>query len=314
MELNQRAVRCCLPMIQDRPFYRTNVLRDAAGTRIVDCGVRSEGGLAAGICLAETCMAGLGHVALDSGDRTIWSGPWISVVTDHPVAACMAAQYAGWRIATDDFFALASGPMRAAAGKEPLFDQIGMRERPTSAVGILECAEYPPEMVCRDIAEQCGVAPENLILLAARTASSAGSVQVVARSIETALHKMAALEFDLNRVVSGWGIAPCPPVAHDDLAAIGRTNDAVLYGAHVTLWVRGDDASLEELGPQIPSSVSPDHGRPFADIFAACDHDFYRIDPHLFSPARVQLVNIETGSTYQYGRYEGEVLQQSFSN
>ncbi len=49
--------------------------------------------------------------------------------------------------------------------------------------------------------------------------------------------------------------------------AIGRTNDAVLYGGEVVLWVRGDDASLEAVGPRVPSGASPDHGQAFAVIF-----------------------------------------------
>ena len=74
-------------------------------------------------------------------------------------------------------------------------------------------------------------------------------VQIVARSVETALHKLHELGFDLTRIESGWGVAPLPPVAADDLAGIGRTNDAILYGGEVTLWVRGDDASLDGARP-----------------------------------------------------------------
>ena len=57
------------------------------------------------------------------------------VTTDHPVAACMASQYAGWQIAREGYFAMGSGPMRAAAAKEPLFATIGLREQPQAAVG-----------------------------------------------------------------------------------------------------------------------------------------------------------------------------------
>ena len=117
----------------------------------------------------------------------------------------------------------------------------------------------------------------------------------MARSVETALHKLAELKFDLSRIVSAHGTAPLPPVAANDLAAIGRTNDAILYGARVVLCVTGDDASLESIGPQVPSSASRDHGEPFATIFARYNHDFYAVDPHLFSPAEVVFQNIETG-------------------
>ena len=57
-----------------------------------------------------------------------------------------------------------------------------------------------------------------------------------------------------------------PPVGKDELNAIGRTNDAILYGGRVIVWVDADDTQLAELGPKVPSSASPDHGEPFAAI------------------------------------------------
>jgi methenyltetrahydromethanopterin cyclohydrolase len=147
----------------------------------------------------------------------------------------------------------------------------------------------------------------------ARTASLAGTVQVVARSVETCLHKLHELGFDLSRVQSGYGLAPLPPVAADDLTGIGRTNDAVLYGGAVTLWVRGDDASLEALGPRVPSCSSSDHGQPFVTVFEKYGRDFYKIDPLLFSPAEVTFVNLDTGRTYRFGQLRADVLRQSFA-
>ena len=46
----------------------------------------------------------------------------------------------------------------------------------------------------------------------------------------------------------------------------------------------------------MPSSASPDFGRPFAEIFARYDHDFYRIDPLLFSPAVVTFTTAKRGT------------------
>ena len=103
-----------------------------------------------------------------------------------------------------------------------------------------------------------------------------------------------------------------PPVAADFLGAIGRTNDAILYGAQVVLWVRADDEQLAEIGPRVPSSTSPDHGAPFAEIFERYQRDFYRIDPLLFSPARIVLQNLRTGRSHVFGRIEREVLRRSF--
>lgn len=263
--------------------------------------------------MAEVCLAGLGQVAIVQGDAAVWPGPAVTIRTDQPIAACMASQYAGWQITGERFFAMGSGPMRAAYGKEKLFDDIGFRERPTNVVGVLETSKLPTEEICRKIAADCGIKPKNLELFCARTASIAGHVQVVARSVETALHKMHELDFDLKRVQSGFGVAPLPPIAKDDLAGIGRTNDAVLYGGFVTLWVRGDDESLADLGPKIPSSSSRDFGDPFAAVFERYGRDFYKIDPLLFSPAVVQLVNLDTGRCHTFGELRPDVLKRSFN-
>ena len=210
----------------------------------------------------------------------------------------MAAQYAGWQIAAEGYFAMGSGPMRAAAGKEPLFERIGHRERPPVAVGVLEATEFPPEALQADLARRAGVEPDRLTLLAAPTASLAGTVQVVARSVETALHKLDELGFDLARVVSGWGTAPLPPVGAR--SAHGARPDQRRH----FVWRRGNPVGRRhrrragQLGPRVPSSASADHGQPFAAIFARYEHDFYRIDPHLFSPAVIRFVNLASGPDF----------------
>ena len=224
----------------------------------------------------------------------------------------MASQYAGWQISAGNYFAMGSGPMRAAAAKEPLFSEIGFVEKPACAVGVLESAQLPNEAVAQTIAESCGVGADHLTLLVAPTSSIAGGIQVVARSVETAMHKLHELKFDLNHIVGGFGVAPLPPVARDDIAAIGRTNDAVLYGAEVTLMVKGDDTVIEMTGRQLPSCASKDYGEPFAVLFERYNHDFYKIDPMLFSPASVCLQNVQTGRTHRFGATNHNVLSRSF--
>jgi methenyltetrahydromethanopterin cyclohydrolase len=283
------------------------------GGRVFDLGIGTRGGLRAGIELARVCLADLASVSLEAGEVAGRPCAMVRVATDHPVAACLASQYAGWAVSVGKYFAMGSGPMRAARGGEPIYEKIGLVEGPTEVVGVLEGRKVPGPQVVAAVAEACGVAPSNVTLLIAPTASLAGCLQVVARSVETALHKLAEVGFDLGRVVSAFGSAPLPPVAKDDLAAIGRTNDAVLYGARVILHVSGDvDAMIAELGPRVPSCSSKDHGEPFAAIFARYDHDFYKVDPHLFSPAEVVFQNIDTGRSWSFGAIAPEVLARSF--
>ncbi len=314
LSLNERAATLCRNVVNDAERLRVAAQTASNGATVIDCGVAARGGLEAGRMVAEICLAGLGSVDLvptpAGWDSGLTRGLSVAVRTDSPVAACLASQYAGWKVQHGKFFAMGSGPMRAAIGKEPLYDKIGLRERPAVAIGVLETAKLPPAEVLVKLAEDCGIPPNALTVLVARTASQAGTVQIVARTVETALHKLTELDFDLSRIESGYGIAPLPPVARDDLAAIGRTNDAVLYGGEVTLWVRGDDESLQAIGPQVPSSVSPDFGTPFAEIFSRYKGDFYAIDPHLFSPAVVTFQNLDTGRTFRFGRTLLEVIRR----
>jgi methenyltetrahydromethanopterin cyclohydrolase len=309
--LNERAQRLADHLALNAAQHRVRV-QTIDGARLLNCGIDTPGGLQAGLALARICMANLAEVTVVPGEVGGVACPLIQVASDHPVLACMAAQYAGWPIAIGKYFAMGSGPMRAARGAEELFDHIEGREQPPVAVGVLETRKLPDEAVVQHIAEAVKVPAAKLTLLAAPAASMAGNVQVVARSVETCLHKLHELQFDLSQVLSGFGSAPLPPVAAGEAAAIGRTNDAILYGGRVVLWVNAADDQLAEVGPRVPSSASPDHGEPFAAIFKRYDHDFYKIDPLLFSPAEVVFCNLRSGKSHAYGEVLPNVLTQSF--
>jgi methenyltetrahydromethanopterin cyclohydrolase len=312
LDLNERSW-----LIADRAVANAAALRIAAhvlscGARVIDAGIAVEGGLAAGSILAEMCMGGLGSlsfVPLVIEDR---SWPGLQVMTDYPVESCMASQYAGWQIRVGDFFGMGSGPVRAhVRAEQELFERLQYGEEAHRVVMILETRTLPDDEVAKWIAERCRLEASRLTLVVAPTASLAGGVQIVARVVETALHKMDALHFDLTQVVSAAGTAPLAPVAKDDLRAIGRTNDCILYGSRAYLTVRAEDASLAELAERLPASASQDYGTPFYEIFKRYDGDFYRIDPLLFSPAEVWLTSTITGRTFHGGRLDADVLHAS---
>jgi len=284
------------------------------GVTIIDLGISVSGSLAAGISLAEICVAGQGHVKMVPLASNLPTTHAVTIKSDHPLAACMASQYAGWKIMTDDYFGMGSGPMRAAAGSEEIYQHIGCIESASHVVGVIESSSIPTTAACELIIAACQIEPQNLTLLVAQTSSLAGTVQIVARSLETALHKMHELGFDLHRVERGTGTAPLCPLGQNDLLSIGLTNDAILYGGEVEIWVRGDDSSLNDIGPKIPSNASADYGRPFVEIFRQYNNDFYKIDPHLFSPATIRINNVDTGNTFFFGEINAAVLIESFNS
>jgi len=310
--LNARAWAIADRLAAPDALQRVAVQTLGNGARVIDAGIATQGGLGAGLALAEICMGGLGRVTY--APVTIGGEGWagVQVWTDHPAVSCMASQYAGWTIQVDKYFAMGSGPLRAHARVEKeLFAKLGYAERAERGVLVLETRSPPTEAVAVWVARKAGLDPSQLTLVAAPTASIAGNVQIIARVLETGLHKMDALGFDLNKVVSGMGTAPLPPVAKNDLRAIGRTNDCILYGGQARYTVDADDAELAALVPRIPATASKDYGTPFSEIFQRYDGDFYQIDPLLFSPAEVWLTSVQSGKTYHAGRVNPDVLRTS---
>ncbi len=116
MKLNENAMRVVHELVAHADRLHVTVAAPQGDACVIDCGVEAPGGLDAGRRLAEACLAGLARVRITHGNEALWSGPWVSVTTDHPLAACMASQYAGWPLSYGDYFAMGSGPMRARAG------------------------------------------------------------------------------------------------------------------------------------------------------------------------------------------------------
>jgi len=302
-------------LLERRDDWRLAVADGPLGVRLVDAGIAVRGSIAAGVAIARICMGGLGRVRLAQDSGTAGQGwpTWIEVGSAQPVLACLASQYAGWSLAASKeetggkkFFALGSGPARALAGKEALFEELAYRDHAGDdgkggACLVLEVDRPPPEAVIAKVLRDCGLRPEQLTIILTPTASLAGTTQVVARVLEVALHKAHVLGFALERIVEGSASAPLPPPGADTGEAMGRTNDAILYGGRVHLNVDTDDDAARALAQALPSMGSRDYGRPFAEVFAEYDHDFYRIDPALFAPAEVWVSNLASGRTWHAG-------------
>ncbi len=297
--------------------YRVAVSRHDDGVTFIDAGITVSGGLEAGRLISEICMGGLGRVALSAAApfaRWRWQ---VNVTARHPIIACLGSQYAGWSLSHGEgkgaFHALGSGPARAMGSKEELFDELGYRTPPGPTVIVLEVDRVPPAAITDKIVQRCGIAPEQLTVILTPTTSLAGGVQIVARVLEVALHKVHALQFPLDQVVDGAACAPLPPPSPKFMTAMGRTNDAILFGGQVQLYVDGDDDAARTLAEQLPSASSRDFGRPFAQVFKDCGYDFYKVDPMLFSPAHAVVTNVRSGNSFESGQLHETLLEQSFS-
>ena len=312
LNMTERARDLADVMTEDLTGLRIAEHRLPGGARVLDAGVHVDGGLNAGLLLSEICMGGLGDVEYASLALGGENWPGVQVRTDHPAVSCMASQYAGWAISVDKYFAMGSGPLRAHARVEKeLFEKLHYAEQATSGVLVLEGRELPTDAVAAWVAKKAGLSPAQLTFVIAPTASLAGGTQISARILETGLHKMEVLGFDVRQVVSGIGTAPIATLAKNDLRGIGRTNDCILYAGQAHYSVRASDTELADLAAKLPASASKDYGTPFYEIFERYDKDFYKIDPLLFSPAEVWLTSVTSGKTYHAGRVNTEVLKRS---
>jgi methenyltetrahydromethanopterin cyclohydrolase len=315
ISVNALSERLVARLVDDAERLGLVITTTTSGTVIVDAGVNAKGSADAGVLIARICMGGLGRVARRTAfdHAPLWP-TYMEVHTSAPVLACLGSQYAGWSLsATKEetggkkFFSLGSGPARALAVKEPLFDELGYRDRHSRGALVMEVDTLPPQIVIDKVLNDCGLAPDHLTIAVTPTHSIAGTVQVVARVVEVALHKTHVLGIALDEIVEGSGSAPLPSPSPDSIQAMGRTNDAILYGGRVHLTVKSD-AVAKRLAAELPSSNARDYGRPFADIFKAFNYDFYQIDAALFAPAEVWISSLESGATYHGGKVNKALL------
>jgi len=322
VSVNQKALKIIREMIERKEDLAIGVERAANGATIIDAGIGARGGYQAGKLITEVCMGGLGTASIGQatygpfypkGLTPPVTLPTIFVATDFPSIALFGAQFAGWRISLGKYFAMGSGPARALSLKpKEMYAKIEYQDSSDSAVIVLETTQKPPGEVLELIAKECGVSTEKLCAVLVPTSSLAGSIQISGRIVETGLHKLSEVGFDPRKVLYGSGYAPIAPIHPKFTQAMGRTNDMLLYGGATFFTVEyEDDEALRKIVEAVPSSKSRDYGKPFAEIFKAASHDFYKVDPALFAPASIWVNNQKTGRTFSAGSVNPEVIGQS---
>ena len=311
--LNETANSIVDAMVRDAERLRITVSQGPLGERIVDAGANVLGSIEAGLRMAEVTMGGLGSISAVV-DRASEKWPFsVEVRSSQPVLACLGSQYAGWNLSEGKYFAMGSGPARLLARVEPLFSTLSYRETASHSVIVLETSAPPPKSIVEKVSKATGLAPDKLSFIFAPTQSLAGTVQIVARVLEVALHKANDLKFPLENIVDGIAAAPIPAPHPDFMTAMGRTNDAIIYGGIAQFFVKGSAKDARKLAEKMPSSASRDYGQPFAEIFKQFKGDFYAIDPLLFSPAEVIVTALETGETFRNGGRNIDLLERSLA-
>jgi methenyltetrahydromethanopterin cyclohydrolase len=314
ISVNQSAWKLAQKLLDNPELYRVEVCKSTNGATIIDAGVKIQGGFEAGKILTELCLGAAGKVEIGFKSYGDIDFPSCTVTTDFPAIACLGSQFAGWRIKEENGnIAIGSGPARAIALKpKEVYDEIGYTDPCDKAVIVLESNQLPTDGLIEKVIKNTNVAPQNLIVVVAPTASIAGLTQVTGRIVEVGIHKLKTVGLDPKCIKYAMGYAPISPSGPDFEVAMARTNDAILYGGTVFCTVEYDDeAKLKEIVNQTPSMMSKDYGKPFLQIFREADKDFYKIDHGLFAPAVIMINNAKTGRTFKAGKINPKVLSES---
>jgi len=300
-------------IIHDKIKLNLDVFEGAEGCTIIDAGINTLGSIEAGIKISEICLGGLGAISMIPNGSSKHFGWNISVYASNPVLACLGSQYAGWSLSCKDFFSLGSGPVRSIAQKEKIFGDINYSDKDKKTCIILEVDKFPPKEIVKKISSDCKIQAKNITFILTPTTSICGNIQIVSRVLEVAIHKIHELNFPLDRIIHGLGTAPVPPLSNDFVSAMGRTNDAIIYGGIVQLYIDGPENEIIELSKKMPSSNSKDYGKPFKKVFENYGMDFYKIDGLLFSPASTIINSIKSGKSYSSGSINNKLLISSFT-
>ena len=298
LSINTEALAIAEQMIARAEQLDIQVSHLSCGARIIDAGINAPGSWQAGKFIAEISLGGLGSVefipayfGLDSAasDEAGFWLPAVRVVVDHPLPACLASQYAGWGIRRGEYFAIGSGPARAMAAVEPLFQQLEYRDNGEAAIIILEGRQWPTDEVAQYIARKCRIEPSGLTMI---------------------LAPASCLGFNFNQVRHGFGFCPVAPIVPQEDLASCLSNDCVLYGGRVHYTMSASDDEIQALLERMPSSASPTYGTPFYQIYQQYG-SFYAVDKLLFCPAEISINNLKSGNTFRAGKPHLEVLRSS---
>jgi len=317
LSVNLEAKKTVDVMIEKADELNIAVSKLNNGATIIDCGVNVAGSLKVGEYYTKVCLGGLAEVGISiPGDLSEkFALPSVKIKTDFPAISTLGAQKAGWSVSVGDFFALGSGPARALAKKPAeTYEEIGYSDDADIAILTLESDTLPGEDVAENIAESCGVDAKDVTLLVAPTSSLVGSIQIAGRVVENGTYKMLeALHFDVNKVKYAAGIAPIAPIDPDGLKAMGKTNDAVLFGGRTYYYIESEEGDdIKGLAEKLPSSAADGYGKPFFDVFKEAEFDFYKIDKGMFAPAEVVINDLRTGELFKAGYVNVDLLKKSF--
>lgn len=314
--INQLAVKVVKEIISREEEIGVKVIKMKCGATLIDMGLHAKGSNEAGVLFTRVTLGDMATVNLGTWKlNDDYSFGSVELFVTEPLIACLGSQIAGWQLGTGEFATIGSGPARAQAviPTDYYLNMTPYRDRNDEVVLCIQDIRYPNDSIALEVAKECKVSPENVYLLIAPSASIVGGIQVSARMVEEVCHKMHAKGFDVSKVVNARGRTPIAPLVMDEVKAIGRINDAILYGGDAEFWVDATDEEIESVIDKLVSKTSsPYYPELFGVVFERAGRDFYKIDHDFHSIAKLQIHNVRTGKSFVAGEINYDVIQKSF--
>ena len=317
IHINKRVMKSINQAVEEREALDISYAEMPCGAHLLDFGITVKGTWESALLFTRLTIGDLGTVTLGRWELDEnYSFSCIDLFVSHPLIACLGSQIAGWQLSDGEFATIGSGPARAVAAvaSDPYLAMTPYRD--TDAADVVLCIQdtrLPTDALALSVAQACGVTPEHVYIAIAPSACIVGSVQVAARMLEQCCHKMYEHGFAVSQIVHCRGRAPIAPVCNDEIIAMGRINDAILYGGEAEFWVDAADDALHTIADSLVScSSSPEYGKSFGQIFTESGKNFYHIDHEVHSIAVIQLHSVRTGLSVRVGEINREVLKKSF--
>ncbi len=314
LSVNREAKKIVRTILETSEALGVMVTHLPNGATVIDLGQQARGSWLAGQYYVQATMGGLAEISfepflLDSVQPNV-----VRVMTGHPLEACIGSQIAGWQLEAKKEAPILAGPARALNRINPdhYLGWINYADQSEEGVISIQTSELVSVQTADLIAHACQIRPENLYILVAGNASLACAIQVPARIIEQTLHRLHEEGFDIKTVRLAQGMCVIPPLIDNDLIAMGRINDALLYGGTAVLSVENTDEAISAVIQRLVTLASPAYGRSFQEIYQEAGCDFYNIPIEFNSPAAVQINNLTTGQTFCAGEWDLGILRRSF--
>lgn len=320
LSVNDEAFKIIERILPRPEFYSIKIKKLSNDAIIID---GSKGTYEFGRLVGEICLGGLASCQFtDMSLKNIFI-PGLLVQTSHPAIALVGSQKAirldiktqeGEKEKKRSY--MVSGPFRAQARLDKkLYNSINYSDDSAKSIMVFEESKIPDESIMELIFQKCNLEPENTVVIFTPTNSIPGTVQIAARIIKTGVHILREQNFNPLYLKHAMGITSLAPIAKDDVQAMGRTNDSIIYGGKVILTVdvpSDEEPEMVELLKKSPSNVSPSYGKPFYEMMKEVDFDFYKIDSKLFAPAVLTINNMRTGRTFSAGEVNENILWRSY--